>query len=356
MPAFSCFSREGVDLCLSGGYCDNSTGGISCICPPGYVHDNTFFHFANCALPEQFYLVFFIVSSIVSFPLLVAALFLLRSASGTSRRITIYMFIMILFAWGYHAAMYLENGCYIGALICLLISLAAEGACMANVVLSFVDPVFSLKHNQSFVITLKRLLWGRWFAAGYVLIFLPSGILLPIFSRRDDETYNNFVTAFLLITITVGFTLLFSIFWFLFRLERAIYSIISTSEFSQHSVANKKLQEFHARLKPLKIGSAIATMEIVSAITPIPLLYLTMGSLPYTWIFSPVLAYTGCVFYCFYLLRFLYIRRGRREQTKATSSNNLGDAPNKDHENILVVPPKVSDTLESSAAIVAPNL
>ena len=232
------------------------------------------------------------------------------------------MFSTIFFAWLYHLALYVDNGCFAFAWIALALALVSEGSALSCIALGFIDPLFALKIDIKYLEGMKTMLVGKTALIAQIALVVPLAIVLCVFSVEDDEVYNNLVAAFLLVASAASIALMMTTRWFTFKLGQELTLILkhspvtssSSTESSQSSL--RLLQE---RLQQLNKGLTIAVIDVLGFILPIPVVFYVLGSLPFAWIISPVLAYAGCLCIAIYIIQFLRIKKRTVNDGEITS-------------------------------------
>ena len=287
-----------------------------CDCPPGFGPDTSFFHFDNCSMPLDFYKWFFVASSCISIPLIFMSIYQFVRAKKTAKKLAMYALMTITLAWLYHLFLYIENGCYVGATITLMLSLATECLMFSHLTLSLVDPLFKLKLDADKLERLRNLLGGRPNRIGLFVLIAPFTILLAYFSVAGSrDAYNGVVIAFILVGISSALVLLITTARWAGRLEGDIRNL---SGALQSSKGRAEMDDFLARLRKLKNSALLFAADIVLLFTPVFILYFAVGSIPMSWVFVVVCAYSGAAAFTGIVLRFIRVDR-KREPVKERS-------------------------------------
>jgi len=316
MASFACQTPGGADLCLNGGNCTYIEDiGLACSCPANWQHDFTWFHQYNCTLPENYYLWFLIVMSVLTAIFEVNAFLAIRSVANKEVRCLLLFWPFNLFNnWLIVFTTYLESGFKSGACTVYLLSVILSVANMEyTFVKSIVRPVLAVMSPTS------RIRKRVYFYHLLPMLINCSGVVVLVcclIAYGYDSNPRNFnITACALM------------FWFLTTvlihyitsrpISKQLYALLNMAGTHNPTIMKYKVNAEEIRRSWNKMLIMISIGQI-----PIGTVYLILGSIPYYWVYNSM--FLMQIFPLSYMVIKYY--RTRSQEVKSSSHPDMPSA------------------------------
>jgi hypothetical protein len=274
---FACYVGE-ANLCLFNSTCNGLPlgSGQACVCAPGYVHDNTFFHSQNCGLPELYMKVFVPVYSFVWF--LILLLLMQKTRHNVQRKKNIAWLTRITFAYHFSIELFLillviQEGVFEGAIVFLASMLWTMTVLIAQII----KKTFAFKHGMYAERVEEVLIWVNR-VAGVYLLFCLAFIAAAIPVCRT-EMYD--VVLLIFISLHVTFLCIVAVIAVAFTT-----GLMRDLEKNSRMAENQELQAVYIRLRTMRCRWAFCIINMMFAGVGGVTLRVVLRSLPFTFIIT----------------------------------------------------------------------
>lgn len=278
-------------LCVFDAICTNS----QCVCKsPSWVHDNSLFHFPNCSLPANFYLIFLCIESAL---LPIAIFFMGRAIRGlwtaknksnvqsTYTRLHLSGFILatVFIQWLMVLAMFLQDGFYEAAIVLF----ALYSSCFTASMIGSLSIIMKVAFDQFSKVDGRRLELGIKVGTGVVLsCFLVALSVSLVFVREEDVTGYNACILAMFVAMGILFVIMPCV--SILVVQLTIQKITKTSSSVQNGVGIADTLR-----KLIMLRRAFATLFVSSfMINGVVLVVAILGSMPFVFICLPCATFT----------------------------------------------------------------
>jgi hypothetical protein len=255
-----------------------------CQCPPGYVRDYTSLHNDNCSMPENFLLIWFVLSSLAYVMAILAIFWRLPNLRPRLKYLAWYYVFALLFQWMGTVPIYVENGTYEAALF--FNWLWAEFLVFASVDISLAAtaPVFATlgKPFES---------WRRFVYGCVILIslsYLGATLAVMVFARSPPEVYNVAYVVYVSYVIIVVISIAILLLGKLFKLKKLVKGVIASQQQSGRNVDD--YQRVINQLDSIILASFGFTLAATPGALVTVIVASILGSFPMAYILLPIVS------------------------------------------------------------------
>jgi len=328
MVDFRC-SFNGIDLCLNGGVCATDPASnltldpqeLVCDCPQGWAHDDVFYHFPSCSLPNPTYLAFLIYFSIVVFTLVVFITREFWTITHRKTRSIAFMNIVILtLSWGQTMCCYFQNGAFEGSAVLSSLTFSLTLYMGGKLSVSFMETYFAVKRIP--VTKAREALRIASTFAAFVSFALCMAMLATC--RGPNGVYN------LIVWSNEHWVMLWSAIFCLlvaYYTHLLLRSITQASTLQGASMENRRaVRELVTKIKIIRNASAYNFVALLVLGTPKAIVFLVWGSVPYQWVFGFIILYHGLIVISIGIL--MFVRHTKSAHRRNPKPNDLPAANN----------------------------
>jgi hypothetical protein len=256
------------------GICD--TGGITCTCDSGYIHDYTLLRFPNCYLTEtirtaSLFTIFGLGALVVLW-----GLYHVPYTSKLPRKLCMTGILSALFEICFFLSLYLEFKQGPASVFFFLASMTVTICIQCPLFLyTFLSPLLDMMRKRYILDELKKV----WIALCIVHTSLSITLFaLYIVYNNDDSTWNILLCSYELYLVVYGIFVVISVHFIANRLVRDIDRIRST--------ISTDLTEYRNTLRKVSIRLKVLIAIGVSLLIIVVSVYLCYGAFPYVFIFG----------------------------------------------------------------------
>lgn len=267
-----------ANLCLFNSTCNGLPLGLgqACVCSPGFVHDNTFFHSQNCGLPELYMTVFVPIYSVIW--LIILILLVKKTKQNMEKKKNVAWLTRITFAYHFSIEMFLvllviQGGVFEGSIVFLASMLWTMMVLIAQII----KKTFSFKHGLYADKVEEVLIWVNRIAGVYLLFCL--GFIAAAIPVCRTEMYD--VVLLIVISLHVVFLCIVAIIAITFT-TGLMHDLKKNSRLEE----NVELQDAYIRIRTMRWRWAFCFVNMMFAGIGGVTLRVVLRSLPFTFIIT----------------------------------------------------------------------
>ena len=272
--SFSCGTNS--SLCFSGGICAiTEDGRETCVCPPGYQHDFAWGHNSNCALPTWFLPAFFAITTVgIAWAVFYNLARAIPNLRKVSRRVGLLYMTALTMHWLTVLSVFVQNGNFEPGVIFLCLGGLSMAYMTYLVLFVLVEPIYAALRRP---IEQFRLFMNCLFLA-FSTAQTTFAVVMVIYCR-NDAMFNAFYSGYLFVSSCFYLTPGMIVFVQTYRLEAMIMKV----GMDPAQPGSEKMRVFLEQLHALR--NVVLRMVFNFVIISIPIVMLTIGSMPYNFVF-----------------------------------------------------------------------
>lgn len=284
-------------MCFNNGQCTkfmdaNGVNRSACVCPDGFLPDMNWFHFSNCARPWYSDLVILVIFVTVDIMTLAYLLLVVQpNLKGDLKRLgriaVAYFIAHALVTSSFHA----QNGCFEMCAITSNATFIFADWLLAQAILIMMQPKYILSRRP--FEPFKRALI-KWTALTSVL-FVAFAIPMTVLTSRPDmvDDYNVMAMMSTSVLWVGGVVQIGFVVYSAKTLKTEIEAI------SAIKIASTRVNDYSGLIHRLKLmyrGASIMLLCFAILIITVPIVFTSLGSFPYFYVFAYVEVIASSVF------------------------------------------------------------